>query len=92
LLSIAQINFFHHYIHHRVLYITGSTGVGKSTQVPKLLLYALKAYEMKNDGTVVCTEPRIPPTKNNAERISEELGVPIVRVIPKSMEKEKTDN
>jgi hypothetical protein len=89
---IAQINFFHHYIHHRVLYITGSTGVGKSTQVPKLLLYALKAYEMKNDGTVVCTEPRIPPTKNNAERISEELGVPIVRVIPKSMEKEKTDN
>lgn len=55
-------------------------------------MYALKAYEMRNDGKVVCTEPRIPPTKNNAERISEELGVSIVRVIPKSMEKEKTDN
>ena len=89
---IAQINFFHHYIHHRVLYVTGATGVGKSTQVPKLLMYALKAYEMINNGKVVCTQPRIPPTKNNAERISEELGVPIVRVIAKSIEKEKTDN
>lgn len=89
---LSQINFFHHYIHHRVLYVTGATGQGKSTQVPKLLLYALKAYEMKNDGKVVCTQPRIPPTKSNAERISEELGVPIVKVIPKSMEKEKTDN
>jgi hypothetical protein len=89
---ISQINFFHRYIHHRVLYVTGATGVGKSTQVPKLLMYALKAYEMINNGKVVCTQPRIPPTKNNAERISEELGVPIARVIPKSMEKEKTDN
>jgi hypothetical protein len=89
---LSQINFFHHYIHHRVLYVTGATGQGKSTQVPKLLMYALKAYEMKNDGKVVCTQPRIPPTKNNAERISEELGVPIVRALKKSMEKEKTDN
>ena len=89
---ITQINFFHHYIHHRVLYVTGSTGTGKSTQVPKLLMYALKAYEMINNGKVICTQPRIPPTKNNAERISEELGVPIVKVIPNSMEKEKTDN
>jgi len=89
---LSQINFFHHYIHHRVLYVTGATGQGKSTQVPKLLMYALKAYEMKNDGKVVCTQPRIPPTKNNAERISEELGVPIIRALKKSMEKEKTDN
>jgi hypothetical protein len=89
---LSQINFFHHYIHHRVLYVTGATGQGKSTQVPKLLMYALKAYEMINDGKVVCTQPRIPPTKNNAERISEELGVPIVRSLKKSMQKEKTDN
>ena len=89
---LSQINFFHHYIHHRVLYVTGATGQGKSTQVPKLLMYALKAYEMINDGKVVCTQPRIPPTKNNAERISDELGVPIVRPLKKGMAKEKTDN
>ena len=89
---LSQINFFHHYIHHRVLYVTGATGTGKSTQVPKLLMYALKAYEMKNNGKVVCTQPRITPTKSNAERISEELGVPIVRSLKKSQDKEKTDN
>ena len=89
---LSQINFFHHYIHHRVLYVTGATGTGKSTQVPKLLMYALKAYEMKNNGKVVCTQPRITPTKSNAERISEELGVPIVRPLKKGQDTEKTDN
>ena len=89
---LSQINFFHHYIHHRILYVTGATGQGKSTQVPKLLMYALKAYEMKNNGKVICTQPRIPPTKNNTERISNELGVPIVRPLEKGMENEKTDN
>ena len=76
---LAQINFFHHYINHRVLYVTGATGQGKSTQVPKLLMYASKAYDYKSNAKIICTQPRIPPTKNNAERISEELGVPIVQ-------------
>jgi hypothetical protein len=89
---ISQINFFHHYIHHRVLYVTGATGQGKSTQVPKLLMYALKAYEMKNNGKIVCTQPRISPTKSNAERISYELGVPIFKTINKSSVEQKSDN
>jgi len=76
---LAQINFFHHYINHRVLYVTGATGQGKSTQVPKLLMYASKAYDYKSDAKIICTQPRIPPTKGNAERISEELGVPIIQ-------------
>ena len=76
---LAQINFFHHYINHRVLYVTGATGQGKSTQVPKLLMYAAKAYDYKSDAKIICTQPRIPPTKGNAERISEELGVPIIQ-------------
>ena len=89
---LSQINFFHHYIHHRVLYVTGATGQGKSTQVPKLLMYALKAYEMKNNGKVVCTQPRISPTTSNSERISDELGVSIFRSLKKGMGKEKTNN
>ena len=74
---ITQIKFFHTYINHQVMYVTGSTGQGKSTQIPKLLMYALKMIDYKENGSVICTQPRIPPTTNNTERISYELGVPI---------------
>jgi len=74
---INQINFFKHYLNHRVLYITGATGQGKSTQIPKLFMYALKMIDYRNDGKVVCTQPRISPTTENALRISYELGLPI---------------
>nr|QFG74274.1 MAG: hypothetical protein [Megaviridae environmental sample] len=74
---ISQINFFNHYINHQILYVTGSTGTGKSTQVPKLLLYALKAISYRLNGRVICTQPRISPTEGNATWISQETGVPI---------------
>ena len=89
---LAQINFFHHYINHRVLYVTGATGQGKSTQVPKLLLYASKAYDYKNNGKVICTQPRIPPTIGNSERISMELGLPINQISNDSNFKVPTNN
>ena len=74
---VAQINFFYHYINNRVIYITGATGQGKSTQMPKLFLYSLKMIDKKSNGKVICTQPRIQPTINNAERIAYEMGVPI---------------
>jgi len=75
---VAQINFFHHYINNRVIYITGATGQGKSTQIPKLFLYGLKMIDKKSNGRVICSQPRINATKNNTEQISWELGVPII--------------
>ncbi len=78
---ISQLNFFNHYINHSILYITGSTGTGKSTQIPKLCLYALKMYDYKNAGKVICTQPRIPPTVDNAKRISIEMGLNIIDTI-----------
>ena len=74
---ISQLGFCHHFIHNRVLYITGATGVGKSTQIPKLFIYYLKAIDYNSSGRVVCSQPRISPTLKNAKVVSFELGVPI---------------
>ena len=89
---ISQIGFYHHYLNHRVLYITGATGQGKSTQVPKLFMYGLKMLDYKNNGKVICTQPRIGPTNSNANRISEELGVPIQQYSYSLKDKIKSDN
>jgi len=74
---IAQIGFFHRYINNRIIYVTGATGAGKSTQIPKLLLYGLKMIEFNKYGKVVSTQPRVSPTMSNAKEISEQMGVPI---------------
>ena len=70
---VMMLNFFHKYINHQILFITGATGQGKSTQIPKLLLYSMKCIDHKYNGKIICTQPRIVPTINNANRISEEL-------------------
>ncbi len=72
-----QLLFFHKYINNRVLLVTGGTGVGKSSQVPKLTLYALKIIDYKLNGQIICTQPTISAVTKNALHMSEELGVPI---------------
>jgi len=74
---VAQIGFGHHFVHNRISFITGSTGVGKSTQVPNLFAYYAKAIEYNNSCRVACSEPRIGPTDGNAKIVSEWFGVPI---------------
>lgn len=75
---LSQISFFHHYIFHQILYITGATGQGKSTQVPKILLYALKVIDYKTAGKIICTVPRTVPTLDNTTTISNQIGFPIL--------------
>jgi hypothetical protein len=74
---ISQINFYNKFINNRIIYVTGATGVGKSTQVPKLLLYSQKAILYNSTSKIVCTQPRKTPTMKNAEIVSLEMGVPI---------------
>ena len=88
---ISQINFFNHYIHKQLILVTGSTGTGKSTQVPKLLTYALKMCDFKLYGRIVCTQPRIAPTKGNAIRIASEMGVYIEKISKAYGKKIKTN-
>lgn len=83
---ISQIGFFHRYKNNRVIFVTGSTGQGKSTQIPKLILYAQKIIDNKQDGKTICTQPRIPPTEENSRTISHQMGVPI-QIIDKQTSK-----
>jgi hypothetical protein len=76
---IAQIQTFHHFIHQRVLFITGATGSGKSTVVPQLFLYAFKAINYNSNAKIFCTQPRIQPTTDNALRIAKQIGTPIIK-------------
>ena len=84
---LSQINFFNKYINHQILYVTGATGAGKSTQVPKLLLYGMKIIDYKEDGKIICTQPRTKPTEDNSSRIAFELGVSMF-----DKDKEPTNN
>jgi len=74
---IAQIQLFHHYLHNRVIFITGATGAGKSTLSPFLLVYAVKILNFNNNAKVVCTQSRTQPVKDNSEQISKNIGIPI---------------
>lgn len=74
---ITQIKVYHHFINNRVIYLTGTTGIGKSTQIPKLFLYALKMIQYNNNGKMLITVPRIKPLIESANFVSKELGVPI---------------
>lgn len=74
---VSQIDFYFRFINQRVMYVTGATGQGKSTQVPKLYLYGLKSLLYKNNGKIVCTVPRKDPTIENTKNISSSMGIGI---------------
>ncbi|MDL2269717.1 ATP-dependent RNA helicase HrpA [Desulfosarcina sp. OttesenSCG-928-A07] len=55
---------------HPVTIISGETGSGKTTQIPKFCLEAGRGI----DGQIVCTQPRRIAATTVAARIAEELG------------------
>lgn len=74
---IAQIGFCHRFINNRVNYITGGTGAGKSTQVPKMFMYYLKAIDRIPNPTVIITVPRTNVATGVSNFVSQELAVPL---------------
>ena len=56
--------------HHQVVIISGETGSGKTTQIPKLCLAAGRGV----DGMIGCTQPRRIAATTVARRIADELG------------------
>ncbi|HSH69688.1 MAG TPA: ATP-dependent RNA helicase HrpA, partial [Deferrisomatales bacterium] len=55
---------------HPVVVITGATGSGKSTQLPKMCLEAGRGVA----GRIACTQPRRIAATSVAARVAEELG------------------
>ncbi|MGH3607856.1 MAG: ATP-dependent RNA helicase HrpA [Pseudonocardiaceae bacterium] len=62
---------------HQVVVIAGETGSGKTTQIPKICLELGRGVR----GTIGHTQPRRLAARTVAERIAEELEVPIGGVV-----------
>ena len=62
---------------HRVVVITGETGSGKTTQIPKMCLEAGRGIF----GVIGCTQPRRVAAITVAHRLAEELGEEIGRSV-----------
>jgi ATP-dependent helicase HrpA len=62
---------------NRVVVITGETGSGKTTQIPKMCLEAGRGLS----GVIGCTQPRRVAAVTVAHRIAEELGEEIGRSV-----------
>lgn len=74
---IAQIGFCHHFVNNRIIFITGATGVGKSTEIPKLFMYYSIAIDYLNAPKIICTQPRKDPAQSNAVYVAKALGLPV---------------
>jgi ATP-dependent helicase HrpA len=57
---------------HSVLVLSGETGSGKTTQIPKMCLAAGRGTA----GRIACTQPRRVAALSISRRVAEELGVP----------------
>ena len=55
---------------HQVIVLSGETGSGKSTQIPKMCIQAGRGI----DGQIGCTQPRRIAALSLASRVAEELG------------------
>lgn len=62
---------------NRVIIVSGETGCGKSTQLPKMCLEAGRGLA----GKIACTQPRRLAAMTIAQRISEELSQPLGKVV-----------
>jgi ATP-dependent helicase HrpA len=62
---------------HAVVIVSGETGSGKTTQLPKYCLAAGRGI----DGKIGCTQPRRIAATSVARRIAEEMGEPVGRSV-----------
>jgi len=74
---MGQIGTCLRFINNRVVYLTAPTGVGKSTEIPKLFLYYHCAIDHLVSPKIACLQPRKNVTSNNSKYVASTCGVPI---------------
>lgn len=93
---IYQLMFFNNFIQNRVIYLSGGTGSGKSSQIPRLVLYGSMIIDKKGEKTkepkIIVTQPRIQPAVEVSTSMSVEMGIPIKDGIEKMLDKYNEDN
>ena len=89
---IAQIGFCHRFINNRVNFITGGTGAGKTTQVPKMYIYYLKAIDRIENPIVLITVPKTSSATEISYFVSKELAVPYREIDKVTKQIQKTTN
>lgn len=65
--------FLDMYHENKVMIVVSETGSGKSTQIPKFVLYD----QLAGNGRIAITQPRRLATLSVATRVAEELDVPL---------------
>ncbi|MCG1041241.1 ATP-dependent RNA helicase HrpA [Mycetohabitans sp. B8] len=67
--------------HHQVIIVSGETGSGKTTQLPKICLALGRGLGAGGTGLIGHTQPRRIAASATARRIAEELGTPFGEVV-----------
>ncbi|MBW1893810.1 MAG: ATP-dependent RNA helicase HrpA [Deltaproteobacteria bacterium] len=71
-ITLRKDEIIDHIINHQVVIVSGETGSGKTTQIPKFCLAAGRGVS----GKIGCTQPRRIAAITIASRIAEEMGEP----------------
>tara|TARA_Y100000389_G_scaffold94654_1_gene91297 strand:+ start:13648 stop:19233 length:5586 start_codon:yes stop_codon:yes gene_type:complete len=93
----AQLKLFHYYKNVRFFLLTAGTGVGKSV-IMTILLWYLTTLDVDTNtnnlsrNNIICTQPRIKPTQDNAETISQELFLPKINPYKKKSDDDFDEN
>ncbi len=64
-------------LNNQVTIIAGETGSGKTTQIPKICLQA----GLGKAGQIACTQPRRIAAKSVAQRVADEINIPLGQAI-----------
>lgn len=75
---LMQLYIYHRMCFNHVLIVSGSTGVGKSTEFPKIYfngIIRLSQIGIIDYNSVLISEPRQIPTAENCNRINKSFGI-----------------